>query len=686
MEETIKKLIYYVSISNKKNNDSNLSLPELSKKEIVINSLYYCTITPAGSNDVANCIKEKFGIIISINEITEILSTLTKEGSINKISNKYILSSDLKKNIDNNINENSIQENYVLDEWINEFIKPSYSNIIESDLNKLKQNLKEFLHVFFRNHAADAVDIIINKKRKYTELNIENIISSLKLSDNLKKIALEKFPDFLCMQKKNNIEYLLAIINKAFKFLSTVCDSDVLEVFKSRFNGKKVYLDTCVLYRFFGFNGDERKRVIEELILLLKEFSFDIRVTSKTIEEFKNRFKNDIKQIEKNIIPQNYTQLAFKYADKTDFRAACWKECAEDKINIHMFILKYLHIDIILKQLNINIDDINSNLDEKLQPKVIECISNLRKLESNDKTKAEKAMEHDAYIITYVDFFNNYSSSYLECNTWLLTTDKLLTKYQASSYTNQNTTQFIMKPSQLINILRFTTAFNKEINYDELFLSFFSKSLSSSNNINLSNDIIEEVLNRISYFNKNIKLAELVLTDSLFIERYEKCETDEEKNNILQKELTQKADEFEIKIDEKDKQVNVLKKNLENEQIKSQEEQQKNKLLEEQFKTVSKQLAAAKETNNQDNKKYMLSIYIFESIIIFGVAFLVCFINKTSNNWQNIHIFWRYFTLCFPFISLFILAYLQIKQYIKTIAGILSIIIAIVGFLQNFIK
>lgn len=81
---------------------------------------------------------------------------------------------------------------------------------------------------------------------------------------------------------------------------------------------KTFYLDTNILYRAIGINGDDRKKRTLLFLSKFKSLKNDVKLTKSTLEEFENSIKSYIKKLRKSETPAIHSSVYSEYVTMDD--------------------------------------------------------------------------------------------------------------------------------------------------------------------------------------------------------------------------------------------------------------------------------------------------------------------------------------------------------------------------------
>jgi hypothetical protein len=184
-------------------------------------------------------------------------------------------------------------------------------------------------------------------------------------------------------------------------------------------------------------------------------------------------------------------------------------------------------------------------------------ISQLGQLDDPDNgyTRSYSSLHHDAYNVALIDELSGNSQHFIDTPAWFLTTDRALVRLQRIHYQRKDKIPFCIMPSQLLQILRFTTA--KDGAYDKAFLGLFSRSFVPSS-VGLPTEMVQEILARVAKYKGTPNLADKVLSDTLFVRRYRGTADEGERDELLHDALIAKAKELETALADRDARLASL--------------------------------------------------------------------------------------------------------------------------------
>jgi len=660
----IKRLAHFAASPN----------PSIIREDLVKNALYRMKkhTTP---EELKEFIEAEFGCSISQQEITIIIKGLLRKNSIlTSGTNQYFLGVETIKEIETKLLEFQDLESNVITRWEDE-IKSDYQ-LDEKFIKELSEQLKLFCYNLFYLHGVESKKIISSEVSDVTNNDIGSLINDCNFTtEEIKEIAKIEYVKFLGSSDMHNLNYLDYLYNRAISFLSQVCDPEVLKVLKNNLSGTDIYIDTNILFRLIGLQGEKRQKSIEETIKLCSQFGIKIKVTTRTISEFDHTIERFYKYILANPAPRSMFEVAYQYRNTDNFISIFWKEAHETGIEPKDFYERYRSIDLILKERNIDIVD-TTRLESELKDVTDEIISKYNMfIDENGIDRHLSVVEHDCFHISFIkQLQGNNVRRFTDAKAFFLTADHSLLRFQNQEYNLRNTIPLILLPSNIITIFSFITP--KESRNVDFFLSFFSNNFYSTR---ISNETIQKIISKISHVRNSPTIAEKILANDSIINRYMEFTEESEQQLFLEMaidheiekmkfdliEANTKAEEVEQKLEE-ERSKNII---LEHELRKAREEQSsaiesfrqernlnqniisEKEMLLKKLEEHIKELEEQKKKNEKYSKYFRIGLFSIATVVFFALLLL-----DNMYLYRHFEKIWRFIFYCVV-CSLYILAY-----------------------------
>lgn len=269
-------------------------------------------------------------------------------------------------------------------------------------------------------------------------------------------------------------------------------------------NKKIFYLDTNILYRALGINGEDRKRRTLSFLQKLKEAKSEIKITNIVWEEYNESINGYIKKLRKSETPAVQSQVFTEYISYDDiYRSYHIWASSRSNATIDLFVsMLQAAIRQLLEDYAITIDTEFPFSEEHNKEKLKEIAAQIKGL---SETKLFESAYKDACDIFWIDSCRNQGEQTIfSAKTFLLSSDWGL-YYWDSHYYSKNI-PLVMLPSQWLSIfLRYVTRTNDDF---RSFVSFLN--IQSREGV-LSSEEISVILSGISEITDDIKQQRYLL-------------------------------------------------------------------------------------------------------------------------------------------------------------------------------
>lgn len=506
--------------------------------EIVSLAIYFLNKSTTIS-EIEKSLSDMLGIRIPEEEIQKTLEILITAGKLNRIGSQFDLTYDERKKIKTAIEVEKQTEESVLNDWSKK-LKATYPDISDKEILCMREDLKYFLKNLFVIHGIESISLITKEFGDFDlDLSIHTICDHLpKREGLLGKIRFIEFKQFLNVESPFKQEYLISLLDKSLRYLMAICHEDIISSLKKRLENKIVYLDTSVVFRLLNLQGTRRKKVIDEVVDICNEYGIKLHLSKASLIELKRRIAFDSRVLADNPIPRNLTRLGYKYTTEENFITTYWYIASTTGLTVRDYIDIYKHVEDLLRSSGIIVED---DFPESLTNDKIVAEANLyeSKLRSfaalNSKERSDVAIQHDCYMLSYVNTKRACTSGNLvDCGCWFLTADHLLLKFQSTLYDLKLTPAIAILPSHLIQLLRFAKVENGQ--YDETFINVFATN-STFVSYTVPTELIMEILARIGFHTDSPTFAEKVLMDTVLVHKLSEIATKEEREELIDEAL-----------------------------------------------------------------------------------------------------------------------------------------------------
>lgn len=295
--------IFRLSAMLYENENYNVGKDNTLKK--IIESIFVANENkPLEMIEVIKVCNEQYKLFVDEKEIHRIILNkyhekfnLTRQGdgqqfTVNLSSSRY----EYLKNKENTYN---------MIRYIDEFIRDKDFN--DDVICEVKELIVKFLYQLFTSNL-NCYDYFLNGKP-----------SGLNYSIDYKRYSPDEVDiinSFLSYENENKDKAVFDIVNLSLDYCILTGDNN--QIYIEGLNNKVFYLDTNIIYRALGINGDNRKILTIKFLEKCLNTGISIRLSKFTISEFKNSVKYYINRIKRNKVWNIDSEVYCKYSSGKD--------------------------------------------------------------------------------------------------------------------------------------------------------------------------------------------------------------------------------------------------------------------------------------------------------------------------------------------------------------------------------
>mgnify|MGYP000895830824 CR=1 FL=1 len=572
-----------------------------------------------GIHTLIDTIKAKYELDFTFEEIQEIIKD-------DKYFNSSYKNEDIKISIVHNrfktLCENVKHKN--LDYFISEFQKIN----TDISLEELREIIYSFLYEVFQTNI-NSFSKLINP-----EILLEDLID-IKDLKKMSKLNIEIINSFLNWNNDDKNKIIFNISSLALEYC-LITNKKGKNIRLENLKNKSFYLDTNIIFRAIGLNGENRRKRTITFLEKFKEANEKLYISSFTNEEIKNTLEYYIGQISRVSTTKINSKIFIKFRKYEDFFDFyhCWRK---DRINDSTDIF-LAHINSLIENLKKDFNIVNAYKEsfDVRESKINEEIMDIASQINNFKTE-HKGMSSlietsltDAKNIYLIE--NLRAGKYVnifDCKYYLISSDQQLRKWD---YIKNTSIPIVLLPSQWMSILlRYLNRTNDD------FKSFVSFLNINNNEKGISNENLQLILDGISEitsdFEKQNEIVEALInnkvkdiitssrTDTEIVERAKKFAESELEKRIHN--LEKDNSKLETRFDKYQKDTTSAIENLK--RLKNSEKKEKDELSK-QYKEIKEDLIAINVSNAIRKYKrigyfYILGIFICCAILLFTFYF-----------------------------------------------------------------
>lgn len=578
-------------------------------------------------------IKNKYNFIFDEDEVYEIV-TMNSNFAIS-VHKTEILNINLTESRHSSL-KSKVQNNNI-DYFICEFHK----TLSDLSIDSLKRIIYEFLYEIFKSNITSFEKLIDPKIPIGEVVNINDL--------NFSQLEIEIINSFLNWENDEKNHAIFNISNAALEYC--LISNKKGNNFKlENLKNKKFYLDSNVIFRAIGINGEVRKNRVLTFLNKFKDADEELLISKFTYDELRSTIAYYAGTLNRKNSQKINSKVFIKYSTNSDFLEYYhnWrKKRVNDSIDLFQ---AYIHSEIenlknnfkIKFDHNIPFDIKDKKINELITDKA-SSINSFKQIEKNSSNYIEGAFTDAKNIYLIENKRDGNSINIFDCKYYLISSDQYLRKWD---YQNKNSIPIVLLPSQWMCIL--LRYLNRTSDDFKSFVSFLNISSSEklitnenlqfvldgiseiTNDFDLQSEIIEEMINK-----KFEGVIEKSSTEDQIISnsrKYAKTKLEKDIENI-QKENKNLETKFENYYNNTTKAITDLQKKRDIEKsnkelLEKENKEIKRKLLEEKLKT--------------DFAKYQYYGYFYILLAAFCLLFLTLNFFFKEYEWNYINIIRNY--------------------------------------------
>lgn len=373
---------------------------EMATDSIVERGIFGCSFDKSCSEDEINNTIASLGLMKGLrkNELRSSLERLCQEHRIQKMEDKFVLTSERAKVLETELAETNRRFDRIIDKV--------YRPIIDNRNRKiLSRFFLEFISVIFAQFGEQWIKALCSQaepKDFLKESDIENIFSRLAEKHGLPKAerrSIRKMSVKFFEESDPDYGYLKFNLGQSF-YITKILGVDIpIDLFsKEIFSNSIFYLDTNIIFASL-LPVSKHNITFKELLKICKQINIELNVSSVTKSEvervisyFENEVSNLFDEIPEKIAPKVRGTFFEAYVEEKKKNP---KFCVTDLFNPFHDLKETLRSTFSIEIIdNINFDKLlgKAEIDTKLQ-----SIFNSKSLEVRKRGKRKDSLLHDTF-------------------------------------------------------------------------------------------------------------------------------------------------------------------------------------------------------------------------------------------------------------------------------------------------
>lgn len=545
-------------------------------------------VGPLGCADLVQHIQVMYGLTFSEREVDDALASLTNSDRVIRVNGRHQLTVQAAADIASKSKESRDRQHAVIAAWQEEVLS-RHPTLGDEAMRILQEDLLTFLRQICARHGAEVALVLYPRNGSAQRLLDKfQAVTYAGLPDRpepLQGIRAEELARFLDSPSTARRLFLADLLNAWAALAIMTVDPAASELIKNVAAGQALYADTNYVYRLLNLQGPYEYRAAKEILNLATSLGYEMRVTSWTIEEFRQSLRRARDFINRNpLLPPDLEALALEKASDEDFVAAYWRAHRAKSTTIDDFYEFFSNIEDLLGDLGVSIVDDGCLAVERDVESIQNEVGTIETLLFRDRHPAVK--EHDAkYFLLVRRLRGGARYSFSSAGYLYLTCDTLMPRYDREAQRRAGTEElpFAVMASAFLQIVRTLVPRTEdlELSLADIFATPYLRNVGK-----LSARTTARILGRVGqYDGYTPHLAAKMLVNRTFVRAVDNAPTSDAATETIDLEIVRAAKQMTAEVRE-------LQRSLADERQRSGELERKGMELEDRITKVE---AGAKE-------------------------------------------------------------------------------------------
>lgn len=548
-----------------------------------LNQLAECN--PRNEVEVTKRITEIYGISIRTPIILSNLDKLQRKNEITKDQNskQYFVTQLISNKLKNRIDEANKLEKDVKENWFSE-LRLLQPEITIENLNDLWTSLSEYFCRVFEIHGIQTLQILNPNTKINTEdqKGLGGIIDEILKNQSQrisKEILIESINHFIANADELRTIYISQLADSTFTSFALTSDAETVSFLNQRYNDLLLLLDTNFIFGILDLHKNSEDASAREILEEVKKnrLPFKLGYHPETLSEFRRAFDIRAMQVRASKWTRETSRVALSVDGLSPLETLFHQQNVEDEIDPGVFLDKYDHVDLLLKDLGL-IEIIPRRITNDNE--YVEIEGDIEKYQQfydsipNRKPKSYSSFKHDVVVLREVRSLNTKKTKFLESHAFFISSDFVLAKFEKVHYKRSWEINYVVSPSVFLQLIR--PFIENDYSSNKRFIDTFSIPEFRSFDIDYSTTRSKalQILND-NYHNTSFETKVKILRDQVLLDKLEKANQNFDnqleiienqiavENSILIKQKSEAEENIKQIIKEKEVAINEVESKTE---------------------------------------------------------------------------------------------------------------------------
>ena len=409
-------------------------------------------------------------------------------------------------------------------------------------LNILWDCLCEYLSNVFEQHGIQTLQFL-NPNLKINDddqKNLDGIIESIIKKNSCpfaREVLSTSINQFITGADESRTNYLSQLADSTFTSFALTADAETVNFLNQRFRRLQLFLDTNFIFGVLDLHKNSEDASAREILEEVKRnrLPFVLTYHPETLSEFKRAFDARAMYIRASRWTRESSRVAIAVDGLSPLERLYHEQNIENEIDSSIFLDKYEHVDLILKDLGltefvpqrVTSDDEFVNIESDVE-KYQAFYDSIK----NRKIKTFLSFKHDIVVIREVRSLNPKKTKFLESNAFFISSDFVLAKFEKKHFKRNWEINYVVSPSIFLQLIR--PFIENDYSSNKRFIDTFSIPEFRSFEIDYSTTRSKalQILND-NYHDTSFETKVKILRDQVLLSKLEKVNEDHEKQLLI---------------------------------------------------------------------------------------------------------------------------------------------------------
>jgi hypothetical protein len=389
-----------------------------------------------GFASLADCredCKTLWGLELDIDELRDVVKSLTTSGRLKKVDGRYLLTGSARAELKTVVERSKETESIALTEW-EAAVRSSASALHGENIIALREDLLAWLQRIFVHYGAEAALILYPEEERasrfFAEVEELGFDFLPRREASLRAVRASALYRFIRDPSSAQRAFLANLMTTAYMMAVFTLDPEAQRLVQAITRGQRIYLDTNALYSALNLNGPRAYLSTTRALNMTRDLGFELAVTSWTVTEMKESIRHGREALARTSLPpRTLAEIAADASDEGSFITAYWRKYRDTGVTPQDFCDLHDHVEGLLERLGIAIVDEGCAAIDRSRDAINEQMSLLERIRGGEG-KPDRVKEHDVkHRLLIEKLRGQHERKFSNAGYWFLTRDGAMITY-----------------------------------------------------------------------------------------------------------------------------------------------------------------------------------------------------------------------------------------------------------------